>query len=300
MGSVVDVGFKDSEKRKKSKGCGQCDHLTELQTTLYSTEEGGCMAPHGVPSRVHYLDKLHQKTGRSYQFTSHHREDHTNLHHHQLRRLWERHLFHGLDPIWCLISPESGVRKKIATTTSSACSNGPSLSGDHQVTIDPLAAKNGEDNIGGERVENSVPLRRNLHQRGVGPNADEAQSHAVQSKAKTVVALEHTGETRPIWDEQMRQMQAQLAGVITAVKEKGTNSVEELITGQTHPSPQRSFRPPGNIQSFDGPPGCSDEIMCRAFLQLSRAQLGFGFTGSPWSNGHKAVQPTLAESRKAT
>ncbi|GFY99518.1 hypothetical protein Acr_13g0009180 [Actinidia rufa] len=173
----------------------------------------------GVPGRVHYLDKLHQKTGRSYQFTSS-----------------SVGAVCGNDTYFMVLTRSGAssarnqeLERRLPPPPAAPAVMDPLLSGDHQVTIDPLAAKNGEDNIGGERVENSVPLRRNLHQRGVGPNADEAQSHAVQSKAKTVVALEHTGETRPIWDEQMRQMQAQLAGVIAAVKEKGTNSVEELI-----------------------------------------------------------------------
>ncbi|GFZ01910.1 hypothetical protein Acr_15g0005190 [Actinidia rufa] len=208
----------------------------------------------GVPGRVHYLDKLHQKTGRSYQFISSSvgavcgndtyfmvltrsgassvrlgetMEEPSNP---RIAAL-EQQILEMMTVINQLQARNQEFRKKIATTTSSACSNGPSIIWDHQ------GRKFGA-------------LRRNLHQRGVGPNADEAQSHAVQSKAKTVVALEHTGETRPMWDEQMRQMQAQLAGVIAAVKEKGTNSVEELINRTDTPFT---------------PAAVPDEIMCRAF-----------------------------------
>ncbi|GFS31826.1 hypothetical protein Acr_00g0019390 [Actinidia rufa] len=265
----------------------------------------------GVPGRVHYLDKLHQKTGRSYQFTSSSvgavcgndtyfmvltrsgassvrlgetMEEPSNP---RIVAL-EQQILEMMTVINQLQARNQELERRLPPPPAAPAVMDPPLSGDHQVTIDPLAAKNGEDNIGGERVENSVPLRRNLHQTGVGPNADEAQSHAVQSKAKTVVALEHTGETRPIWDEQMRQMQAQLAGVIAAVKEKGTNSVEELINRTDTPftpavmrvSLPLKFKMP-TLEPFDGTKdpldhletykalmdlqAVPDEIMCRAF-----------------------------------
>ena len=46
----------------------------------------------------------------------------------------------------------------------------------------------------------------------------------------TVVLSKHMSKSRPVWDEQIKEVQAQLARVLAVVKGKGPSTVKKLVS----------------------------------------------------------------------